>query len=160
MKLIKMTRFWLLKSEPTEFSIADMEMQAKGRWDGIRNYQARNLIKEMNIGDTAFFYHSSCKEPGIYGSIKITSEAYCDPTATDKCSKYFDSRTLKGSNPWASVDVEFLERYTIPLLLAEIKALPLGSCPLTTRGNRLSVIPLNDEQYDTLSKQISILNIS
>ena len=153
-----MTRHWLLKSEPHEFSIEDLQQQQTGRWDGIRNYQARNLIKDMNINDIALFYHSSCPAPGIFGSMTITSSFYEDPTAIDKKSKYFDKRIGTGSNPWASVDVAFRERLSVPLLLPQIKAIPLGPCPLTARGNRLSVIPLTEEQYNMIEREIKLLN--
>jgi len=152
-----MPRYWLLKSEPDEFSIDDLQAHQTGRWDGIRNYQARNHIRDMNENDVAFFYHSSCKEPGIVGAMTITSAAYPDPTAVEKGGKYFDKRAAE-NNPWASVNIKFLEKYTIPLFLPQIRTLPLGACPLTARGNRLSVIPLTDDQYEVLSREAKILN--
>lgn len=155
-----MTRYWILKSEPDEFSIEDLEKQQTGRWDGVRNYQARNYIRDMNPNDIAFFYHSSCKEPGIVGAMTISSAAYPDPTAVDKKSKYFDNRIKDDNNPWASVDVEFLHRYENPLYLPQIKALDLGACPLTARGNRLSVIPITESQYETIRREIVANNES
>eukprot|EP01032_Pedospumella_encystans_P023712 gene23712-26832_t len=152
-----MPRYWLLKSEPDEFSIDDLQTQQTGRWDGIRNYQARNYIKDMNENDIAFFYHSSCKQPGIVGAMLVTSSSYPDPTATEKGGKYFDKRAVE-TNPWASVDIKFLKKYEEPLYLPQIKALPLGACPLTARGNRLSVIPLTDEQYQLLHREAKLLN--
>jgi predicted RNA-binding protein with PUA-like domain len=157
---IKMTRYWLLKSEPDEYSIEQLETNGTGRWDGIRNYQARNLIREMNVNDVAFFYHSSCAHPGIFGSLLITSTSYPDPTAVEKGNKYFDKRIKDDNNPWASVDIQFKERFTVPLLLPQIKELKLGPCPLTARGNRLSVIPLTDDQFALLERELVCLNDS
>lgn len=154
-----MPRYWLLKSEPDEFSIGDLETQVTGRWDGIRNYQARNHIRDMNEDDIAFFYHSSCKEPGIVGAMTITSTAYADPTAVEKGGKYYDKRAAE-VNPWASVNIKFFEKYANPLYLPQIKTLPLGACPLTARGNRLSVIPLTEDQYQLLSREVKLLNES
>lgn len=111
----------------------------------------------MNENDIALFYHSSCKQPGIVGEMLITSSAYADPTATEKGGKYFDKRAVE-NNPWASVDIKFLVKYEVPLYLPQIKALPLGACPLTARGNRLSVIPITDEQYELLHREAKLLN--
>ncbi len=124
-----------------------METDVNGRWDGIRNYQARNYINSMNAGDMALFYHSSCAEPGVYGEIKISSSSYQDPTAYDRSSPYFDA---KKPTAWKSVDVSFVQAFKMPLLLPTIRTLPLGPCPLTNKGNRLSVIPLSESQYATL----------
>lgn len=156
--VIKMTRYWLLKSEPHEFSINDLESVKQSRWDGIRNYQARNHIREMNINDIAFFYHSSTKYPGIYGSMNILSDNYPDPTAIDKNSNYFDAKATTDINPWLSVDVSFRSRFDNPLLLSTLKSLPLGPCPLTQKGNRLSVIPITEEQYELIIREINSIN--
>jgi predicted RNA-binding protein with PUA-like domain len=153
-----MSRYWILKSEPSEYSIDELEKAQTGRWDGIRNYQARNYIREMQVNDIAFFYHSSCKEPGIVGAMTITSTAYPDPTAEEKGNKYFDNRIKDGNNPWASVDTKFLARYDKPLFLPQIKALDLGPCPLTARGNRLSVIPITEPQYEMLRRELVSMN--
>jgi predicted RNA-binding protein with PUA-like domain len=111
----------------------------------------------MNENDVAFFYHSSCKEPGIFGSMTITSSAYPDPTAVEAGGKYYDKRAAD-NNPWASVDIKFREKFIKPLYLPLIKALPLGVCPLTARGNRLSVIPLTEDQFLLLERQIKFIN--
>lgn len=152
-----MSRYWILKSEPSEYSIDELEKQQTGRWDGIRNYQARNYIREMKENDVAFFYHSSCPEPGIVGSMTISSNSYPDPTAVEK-GKYFDKRIGEKENPWASVDIKFREKYENPLYLPQIKSLDLGPCPLTARGNRLSVIPITEEQYELLKREVVKLN--
>lgn len=153
-----MPRYWLLKSEPDEYNISELEDQITGRWDGIRNYQARNYIRDMNEDDIALFYHSSCPKPGIYGLMSISGAPYPDPTAVDKKSKYYDKRIIDGKNPWMSVDVKFLEKFNVPLLLPQIRELPLGACPLTARGNRLSVIPVTDEQYELFVREARKLN--
>jgi predicted RNA-binding protein with PUA-like domain len=157
--LTPMAKYWLLKSEPEEYSIEDLEKQEVGQWDGIRNYQARNHLRDMKEGDVAFFYHSCCKVVGIYGAMTIVSpESYPDPTAVDPKSEYFDKRIKDDKNPWVSVKVAFRERYNVPLPLPKIQELPLGPCPLTARGNRLSVIPLTEKQYDIIKRELDILN--
>jgi predicted RNA-binding protein with PUA-like domain len=146
-------RFWLLKSEPHEYSIYQLEAQIRGRWDGIRNYQARNFIREMQINDIAYFYHSNCPAPGIYGKMKITSASYADPTAFDKSSPYFDTKGDKSKPRWLSVDVEYLCKFKVPLLLPEIKAISeFGPSPLTAKGNRLSIIPITNTQSELLQR--------
>jgi predicted RNA-binding protein with PUA-like domain len=137
---------WLMKNEPTEFSISDLVSQGIGRWDGIRNYQARNYLKDMKVGERAFFYHSSCPQPGIYGTMTIAKTFYPDPLALDKKSHYYDHKATEENNPWVSVDVAIEQKYDKPLLLDRIRELSLGPCPLTARGNRLSIIPLTEEQ--------------
>jgi predicted RNA-binding protein with PUA-like domain len=91
------SRCWLLKSEPHEYSIETLQEQEVGRWDGIRNFQARNFIREMGAGDTAYFYHSSCKQPGIYGRMTISTTHYEDPTAVDPASPYFYTKSKSKS---------------------------------------------------------------
>jgi predicted RNA-binding protein with PUA-like domain len=150
--------YWLFKSEPDEFGIVDLKNSKGGisRWDGIRNFQARNYIQQdMREDDCVFFYHSSCKQPGIYGSMRVASKAMVDPTAFDKSSPYFDPKSLSVDNPkWFGIDVEFQKEYLRPLLLPRIKELDLGPCPLTARGNRLSIIPLTNEQYHLLEDEL------
>ena len=151
-------KFWLLKTEPCEYSIEMLQAEGIGHWDGIRNYQARNFIRDMQDGDSAFLYHSSCKAPGIYGTMQIVGCAYPDNKALDIKSKYFDKKASLESNPWSGIDVQFQSQLSTPLLLPDIKALDLGACPLTARGNRLSVIPLTQEQFEMLSSEIAKTN--
>ena len=139
-----------MKSEPLEFSIDDLEKKIIARWDGVRNYQARNFIKSMQEGDRCFFYHSSCESPGIYGSMKILGQPYPDPLATEPNSIYYYSLHQEKGNPWLSIDIVFEKKFLLPLTLATIKSLDLGPTPLTTRGNRLSIIPLTAEQFKVL----------
>ncbi len=149
-------RYWLLKTEPQEYSISLLRSEGRTRWEGIRNYQARNYLREMENGDLGFLYHSSCKTPGIYGTLKISGSAYPDNSALDSKSKYFDKKSKNGANNWSAIDVTFLAQYSKPLLLPDIKSLKeLGSCPLTSRGNRLSVIPLTLEQFELMNEAAS-----
>lgn len=149
---------WILKSEPAEFSIRDLATQVIGRWDGVRNYQARNFMKEMTVGEKMFFYHSTCAEPGIYGSMIVHKASYPDPTARDPKSKYYDAKTTDEKNPWVALDVKIDQVYENPLLLSRIKELPLGECRLTAKGNRLSIIPITAEQKEILEAEIRKTN--
>ena len=146
--------YWLLKSEPSEFSIDDLA-RAPGRttaWDGVRNFQARNFIRDgMKTGDLAFFYHSSCPEPGIAGIVKITREAYGDSTALDRASANFDARSSSEEPIWYVVDVRLERKLERVLTLEKLKqhaASILSSLPLLKRGNRLSVMPVTKHDWD------------
>lgn len=145
---------WLLKSEPDEFSIADLKQKNIARWDGVRNYQARNFMAQMQPGDLAFFYHSSCKDIGIVGIMQVKSLPYPDPLAIDKRSDYFDEKALK-ENKWLAVDMAFHTQYPNVLKLAKIKSLALkderlAKLDLLKKGSRLSVMPVNHEQWQCL----------
>ena len=146
---------WLMKSEPDAFGIDDLKKCPKGiePWDGIRNYQARNFMRDrMEVGDRAFFYHSNCKVPGIVGVMEIASEAYPDPTQFDKKSKYFDPDSTKEEPRWLLVDVKYTRHTDRVISLTEIKehADRLGDFPLIRKGNRLSILPVSDAQWDYL----------
>ncbi|MBE7374091.1 EVE domain-containing protein [Pseudomonas lopnurensis] len=139
---------WLMKSEPDEFSIQDLKQKGSGRWDGVRNYQARNYLREMRVGDSFFFYHSSCAEPGIAGIGRIARTAYPDPSALDHGSPYFDSKASTDRNPWSAVDVDFVEVFAAPLKLARLKTEPaLQQLALVKKGSRLSVMPVSEEEW-------------
>ena len=145
--------YWLIKSEPDAFSIDDLENCPNGtdHWDGIRNYQARNFIRDdMRIGDLAFFYHSNCKPPGIVGICEIVSEAYPDHTAFDSNSKYFDAKSNPENPRWLMVDVKFKRRTSRLISLPEIKEHDeqLEDFPLIRKGNRLSIMPVSKEHWD------------
>ena len=140
--------YWLMKSEPDEFSISDLQRLGKARWDGVRNYQARNFIRSMAAGDEFFFYHSSCPEPGIAGIAKITEAAYPDPTALDPDSHYHDAKATPEKNPWSAIDVEFVETFRNVLGLGYLKKQSqLEQLPLVQKGSRLSVMPVTAEQW-------------
>jgi predicted RNA-binding protein with PUA-like domain len=143
-------RYWLLKSEPDEFSIDDLAA-AKNRttpWFGVRNYQARNFMRDqMHVGDRAFFYHSSCPEPGIAGIVEITGEAYPDATQFDSKSPYHDPKATRDAPRWFNVDVSLLEKTRfIPLLELRAHA-ELGRMRILQRGNRLSVTPVDPAEW-------------
>ncbi len=141
-----------MKSEPDAYSIDDLERDGREPWDGIRNYQARNMMRdEMAIGDEVFFYHSNCKEPGIVGLMKVASEPYPDPTQFDKKSKYFDPKSSTDNPRWLLVDVEFVRKLDRNITLAEIKtAKGLDGLILTRKGNRLSIMPIEKKHWNKL----------
>jgi predicted RNA-binding protein with PUA-like domain len=144
--------YWLMKSEPDAYGIDDLERDGREPWDGIRNYQARNMMRDdMTVGDEAFFYHSNCKEPGIVGIMKIASEPYPDPTQFDKRSKYYDPKSSKDNLRWILVDVQFVRKLDRTITLAEIKAAKgLDGLILTRKGNRLSIMPIENKHWNRL----------
>jgi predicted RNA-binding protein with PUA-like domain len=143
--------FWLMKSEPDELSIHDLQQLKQARWDGVRNYQARNFVRSMQPGDQFFFYHSSCPEPGIAGIGRIVSEHYPDPTALQLDSHYFDAKANTEKNPWSAIDVGFVEAFKRVIPLAYLKAqTALIELPLVQKGTRLSVMPVTEEQWQAI----------
>ena len=141
--------YWLMKSEPDAYGIDDLERDGRDMWDGIRNYQARNMMRDdMKIGDEVFFYHSNCKEPGIVGIMKIASEPYPDPTQFDPESKYYDPKSSEEEPRWMLVDVEFVRKLARTITLTELKALSgLDGMILLRRGNRLSIMPVDEQHW-------------
>ncbi len=140
--------YWLMKSEPDELSITDLKTLGTSRWDGVRNYQARNFLRAMKAGDEFFFYHSSCPEPGIAGIGKVIEAAYPDPTALDDQSHYFDAKASQDKNPWSAIDVAFVEAFPKVLGLGYLKQqAALEQLPLVQKGSRLSVMPVTAEQW-------------
>ena len=155
-------KYWLLKSEPSVFGIDDLRTlpDATEHWDGVRNYQARNFMRDdMKAGDQAFFYHSNCKEPGIAGIVEIVREAYPDFTARDPESRYYDPKSTDADPRWYMVDVRFVRKleHIVPLTL--LKSCPeLDGLPLLRRGNRLSIMPVEERFWHfilRLSEQLS-----
>ncbi len=143
-----------MKSEPSEFSIHDLEKKGVALWDGVRNYQVRNMIRDdMKVGDKALFYHSSCKDVGVVGEMEIISSAFPDPTQFVAQSKYFDVGSKRESPRWFSVDVQFVSKFPNLLTLAEIKTNPqFSALPLVKKGNRLSIMPISSVHYELLKK--------
>ena len=143
---------WLMKSEPDAYSIDELEKDGREMWDGIRNYQARNMMRDdMRIGDDVFFYHSNCKEPAIVGLARVASEPYPDPTQFDPDQKYYDPKSEFENPRWILVDVEFVRKLARPITLAELKANPgLDGMILTRKGNRLSIMPVSDDHRDLI----------
>lgn len=147
--------YWLMKSEPDAFSIDDLKSRPKRTepWDGVRNYQARNFMRDaMTVGDQVFFYHSNCKVPGIVGIAEVASKPYPDPTQFDPDSKYYDPKSDPDEPSWILIDVKYKRHLKRVLSLAEIKdhAEALGDFALTRKGNRLSIMPVAAEQWDYL----------
>ncbi|RDS82908.1 EVE domain-containing protein [Dyella monticola] len=140
---------WLMKSEPDTFSIDDLKRKKREAWDGVRNYQARNFMRdEMRVGDGVFFYHSNCAEPGIAGVAKVVTDAYPDPSQFDPKSKYFDPASSRDNPRWMLVDVAFVKKLTRVITLDELKNHPkLEGMTLLRKGNRLSVMPVNAAEW-------------
>ena len=140
--------YWLMKSEPDELSIHDLQRLGQTRWDGVRNYQARNFMRSMQTGDLFFFYHSSCPQPGIAGIARIASPHYPDPTALEPESHYFDAKASAAKNPWSALDVAFVEAFAQVIPLAQLKAQSaLLELPLVQKGSRLSVMPVSSQEW-------------
>lgn len=143
--------YWLMKSEPDVFGIDDLARrpQQTEHWDGVRNYQARNMLRDqMQVGDQVFFYHSNCKEPGIVGLAEIVRAGYPDHTAWEPEGKYYDPKSDPDNPRWYMVDVRFVRKLKRTITLEELKQRPeLEEMPLVRRGNRLSVMPVSAEHW-------------
>lgn len=142
--------YWLMKSEPDVYSIDDLQRDGREKWDCIRNYQARNMMRDdMRVADEIFFYHSSCKEPGIAGIARVASKPYPDPTQFDRKSRYFDPKSTVTEPRWILVDIEFVRKLRRPITLTEIKThASLADMILVRRGNRLSIMPIEKKHRD------------
>jgi predicted RNA-binding protein with PUA-like domain len=144
--------YWLMKSEPDVFGIDDLKRMPDktDKWEGVRNYQVRNMMRdEMRRGDLAFFYHSNCKEPGIVGIMKIVREGYPDSTAFNPDAKYFDPKSDPANPRWYMVDVRFVRKLNRVITLAELRTHAcLEELPLLRRGNRLSVMPVSETEWN------------
>lgn len=141
---------WLMKSEPDAYSIDDLKKDKRTHWDGIRNYQARNMMRDdMRAGDNVFFYHSNCDEPGIVGIAKVTGKPYPDPTQFDPESKYYDPKSSEDDPRWILVDIRYVRKLKRTITLAELKQEDgLDGLILTRKGNRLSIMPVSDEHWE------------
>lgn len=143
--------YWLMKSEPNAFSIDDLQKmpQQTEHWDGVRNYQARNMMRDaMKIGDQVFFYHSNCAIPGIVGLLEVVREGYPDHTAFDPQSKYFDPKSAPDTPRWFMVDIKYVRHTRRVIPLAELKELePLENMSLVRKGNRLSIMPVTEDEW-------------
>ena len=145
-------KHWLMKSEPEAFSIDDLARVGREPWNGVRNYQARNFMKAMSVGDGVFFYHSNTAVPGIVGLAEVLSEAYPDPTQFLKKSHYYDPKSTREEPRWSLVDVGFKRKLKRIISLDELKANAdkLDDMPLLRRGSRLSVLPVTAAQWKTI----------
>lgn len=149
--------YWLMKSEPDCFSIDDLakKPQQTSPWDGVRNYQVRNMFRDqMKAGDLAFFYHSSCDEPGIYGVMEIVSNAYPDPTQFDLKADHYDPTSKQEEPRWLLVDVKFQRKLKRPVLLGELRIheKKLLGLKILEKGSRLSVVPVSKANWDAILK--------
>ena len=144
----RVPRYWLLKTEPDSFSIDDLERVGREEWSGVRNFTARNFMREMRVGDLAFFYHSSTKPPGIAGICEIVAEAHPDSTQFDRASEYYDPRSKREDPKWWCVEVGFVRRLPRFVTLEELRAIPaLAFMPLLRKGQRLSVQTVSPQDW-------------
>ena len=143
-------KYWLMKNEPEDYGIDDLKKDKTEHWDGIRNYQVRNMIRDdMNIGDIAFFYHSNCEIPGIYGLMTINSKAYPDHTAFDKKAKYYDVKSDKNKPTWLMVDVKYKRKLQKIITLKELKSKKeLSEMRVVQKGNRLSITEVSKKDWE------------
>jgi predicted RNA-binding protein with PUA-like domain len=149
--------FWLMKSEPDEFSIDDLAAAPRKTtpWFGVRNYQARNfMLKDMRTGDKAFFYHSSCPEPGIAGIAEVSSAAYPDASQFDRKSPYFDPEAKRESPRWFNVDVRFVRKTRLVGLPELHSHRELAKMRTLRRGNRLSITPVTSDEWEFITRQL------
>ena len=146
--------YWLMKSEPDAYSIKDLENEKETLWDGIRNYQARNFMRSMKIGDKAFFYHSNTKPPGIVGLMEIIETHIVDPYQFDEGSKYFDNKSNKNNPRWDCVKTKYICEFKTMLTLKELsESYSPEELTLVRKGNRLSIMPIaKDIALDVLNK--------
>tara|TARA_Y100001968_G_scaffold310261_1_gene331023 strand:- start:51 stop:524 length:474 start_codon:yes stop_codon:yes gene_type:complete len=139
----KKINYWLMKSEPSAYSIKDLENEKETLWDGIRNYQARNFMRSMKIGDQAFFYHSNTKPPGIVGLMEIIQTNLIDPFQFDKSSKYFDKKSKKDKPRWDCVKTRYICEFKNMITLNELsETYTPEELTLVRKGNRLSIMPI------------------
>lgn len=148
-------KYWLLKSEPESFSITDL-MNAPEQitcWNGVRNYQARNFLREMKTGDLAFFYHSNANPSSIVGIVEIVRKAYPDHTAFDPAEANYDPKSLPTNPTWFMVDVQFVSAFAAAISLAELRQIPnLQDMELLRKGSRLSVQPVRENEWKSILK--------
>jgi predicted RNA-binding protein with PUA-like domain len=150
-------RYWLMKSEPDEFSINDLARAPRHStaWFGVRNYQARNFMRDqMQIGDAVLFYHSSCAQPGIAGLAEVCANAYPDETQFDRNSKYYDAKATRDNPRWVNVEVKLVKKTRL-LGLAELREhKALAGMRLLARGNRLSITPIDPDEWKFITTKL------
>jgi len=146
-------KLWLMKSEPDVYSIDDLARDGTESWEGVRNYQARNFMREMAEGDLILFYHSNAKPPGVAGVCRVRREAYPDDTQFDKKSQYYDAKSKKEDPRWSMVDVEFVEKFDEEISLQAMKDdRALEGMRVTQKGSRLSVQPVDKKHFKRVLK--------
>jgi predicted RNA-binding protein with PUA-like domain len=149
-------RYWLMKSEPGDYSIDDLQSDGTTMWDGVRNYQARNLMRDdMSIGDRVLFYHSNAKPPAVVGIAEIASEPYPDPTQFDPKDSHFDEKSDQDNPRWVLVDVKFIEKLPREVGLPELKTYSELTDMVLLNRSRLSVQPVTAEQFEFIVERAS-----
>lgn len=141
---------WLIKSEPVTYGIGHLKKDKKTPWTGVRNFQARNFMRDgMQVGDQVLFYHSNCPEPGVYGIAKVASKAHPDETQFDPASDYHDPKATKDKPVWMLVDMAFVRELKKPVLLTDIRAdRKLATMRILQPGSRLSITPVTKQEFD------------
>ena len=148
-------RYWLIKSEPDAYGIDQMARDKTTSWGGVRNYQARNFMRDqMKVGDKAFFYHSNCEEPGIVGIVEVSSPAHADDTQWDKKSDYYDAASKKEEPRWVCVDFRFVKKTPLVSLADLRKEKKLAKMRLLQPGNRLSITPVDPAEWEHITKKL------
>ena len=149
-------KYWLMKTEPTTYSIEDLEKESNQTtcWEGVRNYQARNLLRDdIQEGDRVLFYHSACKEPAVVGTAVVSRPGYPDSHAFDKRSKYYDAKSDPDNPRWYMVDVKLEKKFDAPVTLASLREkASLKEMVLLQKGSRLSVQPVKKKEFDIVLK--------
>lgn len=144
-------RYWLMKSEPSDYSLEDLERDETTAWTGVRNYEARNLMRdEISPGDVVLYYHSNAKPSGVVGVARVVSEPYPDPTQFDETSRYHDSKSSKGDPRWWLVDIEFVEVFPRTVSLAELREDPRLEDMALLKRMRLSVQPVRKREFEII----------
>ena len=148
-------RYWLVKSEPSTYGIDHMARDRTTSWTGVRNYQARNFMRDqMKVGDKAFFYHSACEEPGIAGIVEVTAAAHPDATQFDRKSKYYDRESKREDPRWFNVDFKFVKKTPLVSLSELRKHKKLANMRVLQRGNRLSITPVEPDEWDYINETL------
>ena len=152
--------YWLMKSEPDAYSIKDLKTEKETLWDGIRNYQARNFMRSMKIGDQAFFYHSNIKPPGIVGLMEIIETNLIDPYQFDESSKYYDKKSNKDNPRWDCVKTKYICEFEYIITLKELsETYTAEELTLVRKGNRLSIMPIKKDIAMELIKKTKKINL-
>jgi predicted RNA-binding protein with PUA-like domain len=148
-------RYWLIKSEPTTYGIDHMARDKKTSWGGVRNYQARNFMRDqMEVGDKAFFYHSACDEPGITGIVEVSARAHPDETQFDKKSPYYDAASKREEPRWMNVEFKFVKKTPFVSLSELRKHKKLEKMRLLQPGSRLSITPVDPAEWQYIAKKL------
>jgi predicted RNA-binding protein with PUA-like domain len=147
-------RYWLMKSEPSEFSIDDLKHEGHVAWFGVRNYQARNFMRDqMRVGDGVLFYHSTCAEPGVAGLAEVSVLAYPDETQFEADGKYFDPKATRENPRWFNVEVKYVKHLRL-LSISNLRGFPeLANMRILAKGNRLSITPVDPDEWAFILKQ-------